>query len=60
MSEMNIYNRTRDVFLHYNLPFDSPPPEAVFFDEFLAYVDEDEHGCFWGVSRLIGNFSNDR
>lgn len=23
-------------------------PEAVFFDEFLAVVDEDENGCFWG------------
>jgi hypothetical protein len=20
----------------------------MFFDEFLAIVDEDEHGCFWG------------
>ena len=27
MSEMEIYNRTRDIFLHYRLPFDSPPPE---------------------------------
>ena len=28
MSEMDIYNRTRDVFLHYKLPYDSePPPE---------------------------------
>jgi hypothetical protein len=27
----------------------SPPhPEAVFFDEFLAVVDEDDDGCFWG------------
>jgi hypothetical protein len=25
-----------------------PQPEAVFFDEFLAIVDEDEQGCFWG------------
>jgi hypothetical protein len=25
-----------------------PHPEAVLFDEFLAIVDEDEHGCFWG------------
>lgn len=25
-----------------------PHPEAVFFEEFLASVDEDEHGCFWG------------
>ena len=25
-----------------------PHPEAVFFEEFLALVDEDEHGCFWG------------
>jgi hypothetical protein len=26
MSEMDIYNRTRDVFFHYKLPYDSPPP----------------------------------
>ncbi len=26
----------------------SPYPEAVFFEEFLAIVDEDENGCFWG------------
>ena len=26
MSETDIYNRTRDVFLHYKLPFDSEPP----------------------------------
>jgi hypothetical protein len=25
-----------------------PHPEALFFDEFLAIVDEDEHCCFWG------------
>jgi len=28
MSEMDIYNRTRDVFLHYKLPYDAPPPES--------------------------------
>ena len=28
MSELDIYNRTRDVFLHYKLPYDSPPPEG--------------------------------
>ena len=27
MSEMDIYNRTRDVFHHYKLPYDSEPPE---------------------------------
>jgi hypothetical protein len=27
MSEMDIYNRSRDVFLHYKLPYDQPPPE---------------------------------
>ena len=27
MSEMDIYNRTRDIFLYFKLPFDSPPPE---------------------------------
>ena len=25
-----------------------PNPEAVFFDEFLAIVEEEDHGCFWG------------
>ncbi len=25
-----------------------PHPEAVFFEEFLAVVDGDENGCFWG------------
>lgn len=27
MSEMDIYNRTRDVFLHCKLHYDRPPPE---------------------------------
>lgn len=27
MSEMDIYNRSRDVLLHYGLPYDTPPPE---------------------------------
>ncbi len=27
MSEMDIYNRTRDIFLYFNLPFNSEPPE---------------------------------
>ena len=27
MSEMDIYNRSRDVFLHFHLPYDSEPPE---------------------------------
>lgn len=27
MSEMDIYQRTRDVFLYFKLPFDAPPPE---------------------------------
>jgi hypothetical protein len=27
MSEMDIYNRTRDVFHHYKLPYEAPPPE---------------------------------
>ena len=26
MSEMDIYNRTRDVFHHFKLPYDSEPP----------------------------------
>ena len=24
---MEIYHRTRDIFLYYGLPFDAPPPE---------------------------------
>ncbi len=28
MSELDIYNRTRDIFLHYKLPYDSEPPEG--------------------------------
>ncbi len=28
MSEMDIYNRTRDVFHHFKLPYDSEPPEG--------------------------------
>ena len=28
MSEMDIYNRTRDVFLHYKVPHDAEPPEC--------------------------------
>ena len=28
MSEMDIYNRTRDIFLYYGLPFDAEPPEV--------------------------------
>ena len=27
MSEMDIYNRTNDLFQYYGLPFDAPPPE---------------------------------
>ena len=29
MSEMDIYNRTRDVFLHNALSYDSEPPEDM-------------------------------
>ena len=28
MSEMEIYNRTRDVFRHYKLPYDASPPKG--------------------------------
>jgi hypothetical protein len=28
MSEMDIYNRTRDIFLYFKLPYDSEPPEG--------------------------------
>jgi hypothetical protein len=27
MSEMDIYDRTKEVFLYYGLPYDAPPPE---------------------------------
>jgi predicted DNA-binding transcriptional regulator AlpA len=27
MSERDIYDRTRDVFQYFNLPYDAPPPE---------------------------------
>jgi len=27
MSEMDIYNRTRDIFHYFKLPYDAPPPE---------------------------------
>ena len=27
MSEMDIYNRTRDIFHHYKLPYNAQPPE---------------------------------
>jgi len=27
MSEMETYNRSRDLFRYFNLPFDAPPPE---------------------------------
>jgi len=27
MSEMEIYNRTRDIFRYFKLPYDAPPPE---------------------------------
>jgi hypothetical protein len=27
MSEMDIYHRTRDIFLYFNLPYDAEPPE---------------------------------
>ncbi|MEI6819330.1 MAG: hypothetical protein WCL19_06980 [Verrucomicrobiota bacterium] len=27
MSEMDIYNRTRDIFLYFKLPYDAEPPE---------------------------------
>ena len=28
MGEMDFYNRTRDVFHYFNLPYDAPPPEG--------------------------------
>lgn len=43
-------NRWRIFWLRADLKWHGyePHPEAVFFEEFLAVVDEDEHGCFWG------------
>ena len=32
MSEMDIFNRTRDIFLYFNLPFDAPPPHEFARD----------------------------
>jgi hypothetical protein len=29
MSEMDIYNRTRDIFHYFKLPYDAPPPEDM-------------------------------
>jgi hypothetical protein len=28
ISEMDIYNRIRDIFLYFKLPYDAPPPEG--------------------------------
>jgi hypothetical protein len=39
-----IYWRRADQKWHAYPPY----PEAVFFDEFLTVVDEDENCCFWG------------
>lgn len=43
-------NRWNIYWMRADLKWHSYPayPEAVFFDEFLAVVDEDENGCFWG------------
>jgi hypothetical protein len=27
MTEMDVFNRSRDVFLYFNLPYDAEPPE---------------------------------
>jgi hypothetical protein len=43
-------NRWKIYWMRADLKWHSYPPypEAVFFDEFLAVVDEDENCCFWG------------
>lgn len=43
-------NRWKIYWMRADLKWHSypPHPEAVFFDEFLAVVDEDENCCFWG------------
>jgi hypothetical protein len=43
-------NRWKIYWMRADLKWHSypPQPEALFFEEFLAVVDEDEDGCFWG------------
>ena len=43
-------NRWKIYWMRADLKWHAYPPhrEAVFFDEFLAVVDEDDNGCFWG------------
>ena len=43
-------NRWKIYWMRADLKWHSypPHPEAVFFDEFLTVVDEDENCCFWG------------
>jgi hypothetical protein len=43
-------NRWKIYWMRADLKWHSYPPHpvAVFFDEFLAVVDEDQNGCFWG------------
>ena len=43
-------NRWKIYWMRADLKWHSYPPypEAVFFDEFLSVVDEDENCCFWG------------
>jgi hypothetical protein len=43
-------NRWKIYWMRADLKWHSypPQPEALFFDEFLAVVDEDENCCFWG------------
>ena len=43
-------NRWKIYWMRADLKWHSypPHPEAVFFDEFLVVVDEDENCCFWG------------
>lgn len=43
-------NRWRIYWMRADLKWHAypPRPEVVFFDEYLAVVNEDEHGCFWG------------
>ena len=43
-------NRWKIYWMRADLKWHSypPHPEALFFEEFLAVVDEDKNGCFWG------------
>jgi|688.fasta_scaffold207756_1 hypothetical protein len=62
MSEMDIYNRTRDVFLHYKLPFDSPPPVGSATERSLPIVGCrrcGEYGDSWNYQGFLLELAGD-